>query len=592
MARLHCCGLAPSSRRVIVKARLVRLKAAGTGAVAAHLRYVVRDGVTRNGEVGQAYGAGSDTADLESFEARGRKDRHQFRLIVAPEDAVQLEDLRGFTRDLMNQMEVDLGTRLDWVAVDHWDTDNPHIHVVLRGKDQAGRDLIIAREYISYGLRNRASELATGMLGQRSEREIRASMAHEVEQERWTSLDRELQFRSRDGAIDLRDLPGNALDRYRRSLLIGRLQRVATMGLADELAPGSWRLRPDAEQTLRSLGERGDIIRTMQRAFGREQRELAIFDPARASAPVVGRIAGKGLIDEISDRAYVIIDAIDGRVHHVALAAATDLDDLSIGGIVEARGVSERAVDRRIAGLAEHGVYSTEVHLAELNAAPGSGRDPEAVVEAHVRRLEALRRARIVERIADGLWRVPDDLPARGLAYDRQRLGGSAVELLSHIPIEKQVHALGATWLDRQLVEGARGVSERGFGSDVRQALDQREDFLVAHGFAERIDARVVLGRKLLATLRNREINETAKRIAAETGLTHQPLLDGDRVEGVYRRSVLLASGRFAMLDDGLRFSLVPWRPLIEKRLGQNVAAAVNGDNVSWLFGRKLTRSS
>jgi hypothetical protein len=205
--------------------------------------------------------------------------------------------------------------------------------------------------------------------------------------------------------------------------------------------------------------------------------------------------------------------------------------------------------------------------------------------------LETLRRARIVERIADGLWRVPDNLAARGLAYDRQRLGGSVVELLSHIPIERQVHVVGATWLDRQLVEGARGLSEHGFGSDVRQALNQRKDFLVAHGFAERIDARVVFGRKLLTILRNREIDEAVKRITAETGLTHQPLLDQDRVEGVYRRSVLLASGRFAMLDDGLGFSLVPWRPVIEKRLGQTIAAVVLGDHISWQFGRKHTRS-
>src|SRR5262249_35864793 len=156
--------------------------------------------------------------------------------IVAPEDAVQLEDLRGFTRDLMTQMEADLGTRLDWIAVDHWDTDNPHTHVVLRGKDEAGRDLVIAREYISHGLRNRAGELATEWLGPRTEREIRASMALEVTQERWTSLDRELQFRFSDGAIDLRDLPADPLARYRRSLFLGRLQQLSSMGLADELA--------------------------------------------------------------------------------------------------------------------------------------------------------------------------------------------------------------------------------------------------------------------------------------------------------------------------------------------------------------------
>ena len=104
--------------------------------VAAHLRYIQRDGVTPEGEPGAAYGATEDRADAEAFEARGREDRHQFRFIVSPEDAAELGDLRGFTRDLMGRMEGDLGTRLDWVAVDHFDTDNPHSHVVLRGVDE------------------------------------------------------------------------------------------------------------------------------------------------------------------------------------------------------------------------------------------------------------------------------------------------------------------------------------------------------------------------------------------------------------------------------------------------------------------------
>jgi hypothetical protein len=219
-----------------------------------------------------------------------------------------------------------------------------------------------------------------------------------------------------------------------------------------------------------------------------------------------------------------------------------------------------------------------------------TGRDPEAIIEAHVRRLEALRRAGIVERHRDGLWHIPADLPARGRAYDRARLGGSAVELLSHLHIEKQISAIGATWLDRQLVHGESGFSELGFGSVAHHAIKQREDFLVDHGLAERRNSRVVLDRNLLSRLRNREIQEVAKRLAAETGLAHRPLAARDRVEGIYRRSLLLASGKFAMLDDGLGFSLVPWRPVIDKRLGQNVAAILRGHGVSWQLARKLTR--
>ena len=126
--------LGANARRVVVKSRFVVLKKAAAGSVAAHLRYIERDGVTRDGQRGRAYGAATDAADLEAFAERGQGDRHQFRFIVSAQDAEKLEDLRGFTRELMRRMEVDLETRLDWVAVDHWDTDNPHTHVVLRGR--------------------------------------------------------------------------------------------------------------------------------------------------------------------------------------------------------------------------------------------------------------------------------------------------------------------------------------------------------------------------------------------------------------------------------------------------------------------------
>src|SRR3546814_17258443 len=92
-----------------------------------------------------------------------------------------------------------------------------------------------------------------------------------------------------------------------------------------------------------------------------------------------------------------------------------------------------------------------------------------------------------------------------------------------------------------------------GFGGEVQDTLRQRTDFLVEQGLAERRGQRLILARNLLATLRSRELAKTTRDIAAETGLAHRPVSDGQRVVGIYRRSVLLASGRYAMLDDGMR---------------------------------------
>ncbi|HWU67645.1 MAG TPA: relaxase/mobilization nuclease and DUF3363 domain-containing protein [Stenotrophobium sp.] len=585
-ARFAGQGLGANARRVTIKIRLVNLAQAGSRSTAAHLRYIEREGVDRQGGPGHAYGPTTDATDTAAFEERGREDRHQFRFIVSPEDAEQLDDLRTYTRHLMARMEADLGTRLDWVAVDHWNTDNPHTHVVLRGKDDSGKDLIISRDYIAQGMRHRAAELATEWLGPRTELEIQRAMQREVDQERWTGLDRTLQREAVGGPVRTEMLTEPRLQRQRQ-MLIGRLQCLQRMGLATEQQPGTWSIDPNAETTLRAMGERGDIIRTMQRAMSGRQRELVVFQPGEDSRIVVGRVVGKGLADELYDKSYLIVDGIDGKAHYVALPPRSELEQYPTGAVVEVKGAADtRAADRNIAALAADGIYRTDHHLAVAQGHATPGRDPREVVAAHVRRLEALRRADIVERIADGVWRVPNDLAERGRQYDVQRLDdGVAVELKSHLPIERQARVIGATWLDQQLIGGGKGQGDQGFGGEVKSALQQRADFLTEQGLAERCGQRMILARGLLATLRNRELSKAAQDIATGTGLEHRPVANGQRVAGIYRRNVMLVSGRYAMLDDGIGFSLVPWKPVIERRLGQQLAATVRSGGVSWEIG-------
>ena len=586
-ARFTGQSLTAFSRRATVKVRLVYLQQASGRSTVQHLRYIEREGVDRQGGQGRAYGAITDEADTAAFEERGRGDRHQFRFIVSPEDAAQLEDLRTYTRHLMARMEGDLGTQLDWVAVDHWNTDNPHTHVVLRGKDDTGKDLIISQQYITHGMRERAMELATEWLGPRTELEIQRTLAREVEQERWTSLDRTLQREAVDGLVKIESFNDPKL-RSQRLLLVGRLQRLQRMGLSTETQPGTWAVHAEAEPTLRAMGERGDIIRTMQRAMSGKQRELDVFQPGEDGHAIIGRIAGKGLADELYDRGYLVVDGVDGKAHYVALPARTELEQYPMGAVVEVKGSADiRTADKTMATLASNGLYRTDHHLAIAQGQAKDGRDPQEVVAAHVRRLEALSRAGIVERVAEGLWKVPGDLPERGRQYDAQRLGGVAVELKSHLPIERQARVIGATWLDQQLIGGGSGLGDLGFGSEVKDALQKRADFLTEHGLAERRGQRVILARNLLGTLRNRELAQAARDIAAETGQAHRPVADGQRVAGIYRRSVMLSSGRYAMLDDGMGFSLVPWKPVIEQRLGQQLAATVRGGGVSWEVGRR-----
>jgi len=154
-------------------------------------------------------------------------------------------------------------------------------------------------------------------------------------------------------------------------------------------------------------------------------------------------------------------------------------------------------------------------------------------------------------------------------------------------PIERQTRIIGATWLDQQLINGGKGLGDLGFGAEVRHTMQLRADFLTEQGLAEKRGQRIILARNLLATLRNKELAQAAKNITDETGLQHRPVINGQRVTGTYRRNILLASGRYAILDDGLGFSLVPWKPVIEQQLGKQLAATVKGRNVSWEIGRQ-----
>lgn len=577
--------LTVTTRRVVIKSRYVVLKKAGAKSVSTHLRYIERDGVTRDGQPGQAYGSETDTVDLKAFEERGKGDRHQFRFIVSVEDAGELEDLRGYTREFMQRMATDLETRLDWVAVDHWDTDNPHTHIVLRGRAGEGKgkgqDLVIAPDYMAHGMRMRASELATEWLGPRTELEIRQGLLREVEQERLTSLDRALL---RQASVDVVDLTQEPKDRQRQTLLRARLQRLETMELAERINANRWKLPPNMEQTLIGMGERGDILRAMQKALKGQQRELVL--ETELATPVIGRIAAKGLADELNDRGYLVVDGIDGRAHYVRLPVSADLTALPVGGIVEVKVAGgERAVDRNIAGVVREGLYRSADHLVQLRQEGAT--DPQTAVDVHVRRLEALRRAGIVERVTDGVWHVPPDFLSRAQAHDAQKTAGVTIELRSHLSIEQQVRAQGATWLDHQMVGEARDLPPKGFGAQVHDALQDRMGFLVEQGLAERRGSHVFLARNLLSTLRDRELTEVGKVIQKEAGLIHRPLRDGARINGVFRRSVQLASGRFAMLDDGVGFSLVPWRPVVEPRLGQQASAIVRGQSVTWQLARQ-----
>ena len=164
-----------------------------------------------------------------------------------------------------------------------------------------------------------------------------------------------------------------------------------------------------------------------------------------------------------------------------------------------------------------------------------------------------------------------------------------ALAVRSDLDIERQISASGATWLDRQAVaKEPLSLSDGGFGAEVQQAMERRADHLVEEGLAERQGLSVVFARRLVDTLRRRELDALGEKLATETGQPFNRAGSGEYVAGTYRQRFALASGRYAMIDDGLGFQLVPWSPSLEKQLGRHVSGIARNDGgIDWSFGRK-----
>jgi type IV secretory pathway VirD2 relaxase len=611
-------GVRTRSRRVAVKARVVKLNPqrgaargrqfVGAKAVDAHLRYLERDGVTKDGEKGQVYSGARNVEDGRTFLDRSRDDRHQFRFIVSAEDGVDLADPRETTRALMKQMEADLGTKLDWIAVGHHNTGHPHTHILVRGITDDGKILNIAGDYIAHGVRERASEIVTRELGRQTELDVTKQLEREVEADRFTRLDRMLiaeqqgkEFADLRPDRDMRDT-----FRHNRALLIERARKLERMRLATEVETGKWIVSRKAEPALRELGERGDIIKTMHRALKceglAEDRHPAryVLHRENATERIVGRVLDKGLGgDEMGERVRLVIDGVDGRVHHIEMDAAR-AEEVGRGMIVAASSAphGERAADRNIMDVAgRDGIYRPSMHLERARAAIDRiGGNPETFVRSHVRRLEALRRAGHAEWIDADHWRVPADLPERGQAYDLARdRANIRISVLSPTSLGQQIGHDGATWLDRELVSRHRvALSDDGFGQEVKAALDKRKRALVDAGHVTDLgNGHVRAPKDLIQRLEAADIERAGKALAAERGLQWRPSVPGNYVSGQLVGSTQLSSGRFAIIetlsgDGGPGFRLVPWQPVLDKRIGQHISGLMRNDGgIEWSLGRK-----
>ena len=570
-------------RRVIIQASIKRMAGTGAAKLRDHLSYLERDATQKDASPGKLYGSLIHDVDAESFRDRCKNDRHHFRFVVSPEDAEQMTDLKAYTRELVSRMESDLGTKLDWVAVDHYDTAQPHTHLLVRGVRDDGKDLVIPRQYMSHGMREHAQEIASLELGPMSELEKRAKLARTIDAQHKTDLDKMID-RARDGeTLDLRKpVPPRQL--WRKQLLARRIKTLQKMGLAEYEGRGQWRVKPDFTQTLTKMGEQNDIIKTLHRAFGERSAELrlgadAIFDPAAPNAQSQAGIVKRfGRPDDTREGAFVVIETLRGQPLYAKVAEDDLFGSLKVGQAVTVQAFDPEPIqaDRNIVAHAKNrnGQFSfVHVYLEENNS--------EEYTRAHERRLEALGRAGVVSKNKSGAWDIPDDYLDRVRDYHKQLAKRLPAPLVrdSVLTLSQMETARGATWLDEQLKRGS--LEEDRTSRELLDAAAKRRVALRQMGFA--IGDKDRLLQLSINELKEMDFKEAGEALENHMGKPYASSSGASHIEGVFKRTIERPSGKFAVIEKSREFTLVPWRSIMERRRGLSIIGrASRGGGISW----------
>ena len=318
----------PYSQRCAV--RVLYSKNTSKGQWRAHGRYVARGSATNRGDSrAVGFSTSKEAIDIATRLEDWQKanDERLWKLIVSPEFGDRVE-LKRLTRDLMSEMQTDLAMPLEWIAVAHYNTEHPHVHIALRGVGAEGRPVGLSRDYIRGGIREVAENLCTRQLGYRTEFDAADAQRREGHQHRYTSLDRIIQ-RDADDASEpdspffmVTKDPSRAGLGPRISLTerraAERLMVLESMGLAESTSPKSWRVRRDFENVLRAMQRSADHQKTLV-AHGAlmsdERLPLAVVD-FRQLTTLEGRILVHGE-EESSGRSYLMLEGTDAQVHYV-----------------------------------------------------------------------------------------------------------------------------------------------------------------------------------------------------------------------------------------------------------------------------------
>jgi type IV secretory pathway VirD2 relaxase len=319
-------GKAPSASRQRCAVRLTYSPNRISGQWRAHGRYIERESATQRLEAGRGFSATSDAVDvdatLEGWQAAG--DPRVFKVILSPEVGERL-DMKTLARELATQMEIDLQKKLEWCAVEHYNTEHPHVHLAVRGVS-GGEPLRLQRSYIKSGIREVAENLCTAQLGHRTEMDAIEAERREVAAQRFTSLDRLICRSASSAAPGERTFQfspttaapsASSYARARQVHLAERLTHLQKMGLAEPQDDGNWQVRKNLASVLRAMQRAQDRQRVLQSngVLLSDERLPMVVTNLRNMPLLEGRVLTHG--EEDSGRQYMLLEGTDAQVHFI-----------------------------------------------------------------------------------------------------------------------------------------------------------------------------------------------------------------------------------------------------------------------------------
>lgn len=412
------CGI--YHRRVIVKTKIVKNQSPSFRTkLNNYLKYITRADAALDKKTPEVFAASERLDTLKNIEERFSQAPHNFRFIISPEDGDQI-DLKEFTRNLLTTMERDLCAKLDWVAAVHYDTNEPHVHLLVNGHDLNGQKLLMTRDYIAHGMRNRAGEIVTNKLGLREYDEIVKKLLLEVNREKKCFID-EVIKKSLDenkNKISIHNISRSSLSDLPIKLVHARLTYLESKGFARREHEGSWHIQEDYLEHLRELNRIQSIVERIKTALNVEKERCNVVGRQTLLAKnIEGHVIRRGYIDEISDREFLIVKSNDENHHYVELEKYSEKIVAQVGEKVRIEctkafsgpKVSDRTINKE--AKENGGIYDAKVHeeRAKISTYLPPGVSPQAYVQVHVNRLKVLARRDLIKDLGDGCYEIPKD---------------------------------------------------------------------------------------------------------------------------------------------------------------------------------------